>query len=52
MEKSNIVAYGRHVIYQGGQQTWNFWKPGKLREFRGPCKMSENFVKLGKVRGF
>ena len=19
--------------YQGGQQTWNFWKPGKVREF-------------------
>ena len=23
------------ILSQGGQQTWNFWKPGKVREFCG-----------------
>ena len=31
---------------QGGQRTWNFWKPEKVRE------MSGNFVKFAKVREF
>ena len=39
-------------IIQGGQRTWSFWKPGKVGEFCGTCKMSGNFVKLGKVREF
>ena len=37
---------------QGGPQTWNFWKPEKVREFCGTWKMSGNFLKLGKVREF
>ena len=51
---------------QGGQRTWNFWKPGKVKEFcatwkkSGKCQgisrnlqKSGNFnAKLGKVREF
>ena len=46
------------LIYQftqGGQRTWNFWKPGKVREFCATWKMSgksqgiltRNWVKSG-----
>ena len=56
----------RKEIKQGGQRTWNFWKPGKVREFcttrkkSGKCQgisrnlqKSGNFnAKLGKVREF
>ena len=36
---------------QGGQRAWNFWKPGKVREFREIRKsqgiLAQNWVKSG-----
>ena len=60
-----VKLFWGYFPFQGGQQTWNFWKPGKVRKFHGTWKMSGKsqgnlwnleksgkFVKLGKVREF
>ena len=31
--KKIVFSFSLLLLYQGGQQTWNFWKPGKVREF-------------------
>ena len=36
----NLMFIQKMSQKQSAQQTWNFWKPGKVREFCGTCKMS------------
>ena len=32
--------YTKIMTHQSGQGTWNFWKPGKVKEFCGTLKIS------------
>ena len=43
------MSYG-HIKLQGGQQTWNFWKPGKVREFREIRKSQGILLERNKYR--